>query len=124
MFRAALLAGVFFSTSAHAVLIAPWQLEESYFFQWGDWEEVFQFGPCSDVIPYRMNNPPPFIEPVPIIYNPQPYDMPPHWIGNPPPFDMPCPPVVGTPETSTWAMMLLGLASMGWMKWRKMATRA
>lgn len=105
---------------AHAITIAPWQLLESHFFQWDDWRDVFEFGPCNKIIPYRMANAPPVKLPHyvarPINYVPPP-DNPPPYV-SPPYVPPPPPPVVDTPEASTWLMMLMGLAGAYWRRAR------
>lgn len=106
---------------AHAIIVAPWQLEESHFFQWDDWRDVFQFGPCNKIIPYRMANAPPIVDLPWTDVSPPPHfewtPLPPTYV--PPPYTPPPPPVVDTPEVSTWLMMLMGFAGLGGAYWRR-----
>jgi hypothetical protein len=39
------------------------------------------------------------------------------------PIDLNAPPIVGTPEASTWVMMLAGFAGMGFLAYRKRGTK-
>lgn len=88
------------------------------------WREILEFYDCSPELGYYLNNkpqrPPPHVDPPPPI-DPPPCtdcDPPPPCVDcDPPPPCMNCdpPPATPVPEASTWAMLILGFASIALM---------
>ncbi len=88
-------------------------------FRWPDWREILANFDCDETLVFYLWNAPetPIVIPPAILVDPPPID-----IVVPPPILPPPvipPPTTPVPEPSTWAMLAIGLAALGWLKTRK-----
>jgi hypothetical protein len=147
LFGAAIAVSLLTPSAPARADIAPWQLMETDLFRWPDWREILGKYDCTTELEFYLWNAPsppaPTIPKPPSIFHPA--------VTGPPggdPTDPPDPPgggagglptapldPIGTPggdppggaaavpEPSTWAMLLLGFAGLGYAAFRRSKAR-
>ena len=122
---------------AHAIVISPGQLMETDLFLWPNWRQILGEYDCTTELNFYLWNKPtppaPVIPAPPSIFNPV-VIGPPRGTTPSGPDGPPTPPgpggpglpggdppggVAAVPESSTWAMLLLGFAGLGYAGFRR-----